>query len=226
VDLFLEPDRASAEQVDPVQIGAALDRLGLGVVGHLAWYLPIGSPMPQLRRVAVEAAIDYLQVFSRAGVSAVTVHANWPSSLFSVEQGVAWQVESLRRIIEAAAPLSLKIMYEPLTSEWDGVRYVQQVFDAVPDLLCHLDIGHCNLAGRTPGDVIRALADRLYHLHVHDNDGLRDLHLPPGTGAIDWQATFQAIKSIGYDRTLTLEVFSEDRDYVLLAKRKIEALCE
>jgi sugar phosphate isomerase/epimerase len=34
----------------------------------------------------------------------------------------------------------------------------------------------------------------------------------------------RALKSVGYDGTTTLEVFSRDKDYVLLAKRKIEQL--
>jgi hypothetical protein len=32
------------------------------------------------------------------------------------------------------------------------------------------------------------------------------------------------LKTIDYARTITLEIFSRDRDYVLLAKRKVEEL--
>ena len=71
VDLFLEPDRAAIGAFSPAQIRGALDRLGLGATGHLAWYLPIGSPMEQLRGAAVEIAKEYLGAFADAGVPAI-----------------------------------------------------------------------------------------------------------------------------------------------------------
>jgi sugar phosphate isomerase/epimerase len=72
--------------------------------------------------------------------------------------------------------------------------------------------------------MIRRFPERLYHVHLHDNDGRSDLHLPPGAGNIDWPGVIQALVDVGYDRTITLEVFSRDREYVLQAKRKIEEL--
>jgi sugar phosphate isomerase/epimerase len=41
---------------------------------------------------------------------------------------------------------------------------------------------------------------------------------------VDWEDTIAALADVGYDKTITLEVFSQDRDYVLLAKSKIERL--
>ncbi len=72
--------------------------------------------------------------------------------------------------------------------------------------------------------MIRQFGDRLHHLHVHDNKGQSDRHLPPGTGTINWREVVRALREVGYDETMTLEVFVPDRDYVLLAKRKMEAL--
>jgi sugar phosphate isomerase/epimerase len=44
VDFTLEPPAADPGQIDPEAIRAALDRHGLGVVAHTAWFIPIGSP--------------------------------------------------------------------------------------------------------------------------------------------------------------------------------------
>jgi len=225
VDLCLEPDRAAIEQIDPPRVREALDATGLDVLGHLAWYLPIGSPMPQIRRAAVAAANDYLEVFAAIGMPAVTIHAHWPPGMFTIDEGIALQVESLRDLVAAGANDGIRIMYEPIATEKDAPQNVARILNEVPELLCHLDMGHSNVCGRKPQTAIRELADRLYHVHVHDNDGFSDLHLPPGTGTIDWPEVFRAFKEVGYDSTLTLEVFSTDRDYVLLAKRKIEELC-
>ena len=225
IDLFLEPDMAALDRIDRKAIRSALDRHGLDVVGHLAYYLPTGSALPQMRRAAVDTAVEYLGAFCDMRVPAVSIHANWPPGLFTVDEGIAWQLESLGSIISRAAELGVRLMYEPVTGEADGADNIERIMAALPDLLLHLDLGHCNLHGRRPEQMIRRLRDRLHHVHLHDNDGLRDLHLPPGTGTIDWPAVFEALGEIGYNRTITLEVFSRDRDFQLLALEKVRAMC-
>jgi sugar phosphate isomerase/epimerase len=224
VDLFLEPDKGVVEAIEPARVREALDRFDLSAVGHIAWYLPIGSPMPQLRRAAVDTAGEYLAVMAAIGLPSATVHANWPPGLFSETEGLRWQIESLRRIAGAAETLGIRVMYEPTDREQDRPEHLEAVLEAVPDLLCHLDLGHCNLCGRRPVEMIRRFGGRIHHIHLHDNDGRSDLHLPPGAGNINWRAVVRALKEVGYDGTITLEVFSRDRDYTLLAKQRIEEL--
>lgn len=226
VDLYLEPDKAAAETADPAAIREALDRCGLGATGHLAWYLPIGSPMKELRDAAVQAAENYLAVFARAGVCAVTIHANWPPGIFSPDEGIALQTESLARIVRHARDAGVEMMYEPVDDPLDTTDNIEKILHDVPELLLHLDIGHCNLHGRSPTKMLRCFAGRIAHLHLNDNDGRRDLHLPAGCGFINWDAVTKALHDIGYDRTVTIEVFPRDRDYVLLCKRKIETLLD
>jgi sugar phosphate isomerase/epimerase len=224
VDLFLEPDRNVPERLDPEQVRAALDRQGLDAVGHLPWYLPIGSPLPQLRTAAADIAREYLRVLAQIGVPAATIHSHWPPGLFQPEEGVRWQVESLRALLGIAGRMGLQLMYEPVGVPRDLPDNTAAVLDALPDLLLHLDLGHANLYELNPVQWIRRFAGRLHHLHLHDNHGDSDRHLPPGAGTINWEAVIKALKETGYDRTITLEVFSQDRDYVLVAKRKIETL--
>jgi sugar phosphate isomerase/epimerase len=60
-------------------------------------------------------------------------------------------------------------------------------------------------------------------MHLHDNNGLADLHLPLGAGKINWKNTVPQIRKV-YDGTVTIEVFSKDRDYVVLSRNKLRAL--
>ena len=54
---------------------------------------------------------------------------------------------------------------------------------------------------------IRAAGDRLVDFHVADND-----RMPPGFGALDWDAIVRELQAIGYDGHLTVEfVPSVDR---------------
>jgi sugar phosphate isomerase/epimerase len=68
-----------------------------------------------------------------------------------------------------------------------------------------LDIGHSNLTGQTPAHMISVLGDRLKMLHVHDNDGVGDLHTAPFLGNIDWDAVCRALKSVGYSGSFSFE---------------------
>ena len=72
-----------------------------------------------------------------------------------------------------------------------------------------LDVGHCVLVREEPEDMIRQLGkDRLKALHIHDNSYLDDDHLLPYSGRIDWDRTMTALREIGYEGDLTLEVLS------------------
>ncbi|MFZ0513465.1 MAG: TIM barrel protein, partial [Candidatus Nitrosopolaris sp.] len=49
---------------------------------------------------------------------------------------------------------------------------------------------------------------KIIHIHWDDNHGRKDEHLPIGEGLIDHEKAVRALKDIGYDRTITLEVFT------------------
>lgn len=71
-----------------------------------------------------------------------------------------------------------------------------------------LDIGHTNLtgAGSSPAEMIRALGhDRLKCMHLHDNDGITDLHTIPYLHKLDWDTAMRTLKEIDYDGEFTYE---------------------
>ena len=63
-------------------------------------------------------------------------------------------------------------------------------------------------------------------MHASDNFGKEDNHLPLGTGTIDLRKIVQALKRIGYDGTVTFEVFSRDKDYLRISKDKFAAMTQ
>ena len=70
-----------------------------------------------------------------------------------------------------------------------------------------LDIGHAMITGQSPEEMICTLGgERLKALHIHDNDGLRDLHILPYFGGMaDWDRIMKALKKINYSGEFTLE---------------------
>lgn len=75
------------------------------------------------------------------------------------------------------------------------------------------DTGHANLVGIDFEDFIVTLGKRLKVLHIHDNDGIRDLHQIPFTftrsrenmSATDWEGFIKGLQRIGFDRVLCFE---------------------
>ena len=68
-----------------------------------------------------------------------------------------------------------------------------------------LDIGHAQILGYDLTDMIRTLGSRLRLLHVHDNDGIHDLHSIPYSGTVNWEAVVKGLKEIGYAGCFCLE---------------------
>lgn len=95
----------------------------------------------------------------------------------------------------------------------------QRTFTAAPDDLIDLvdsfqdsrvqicwDFGHANLVGFDQCVALRQVGKRLKSTHISDNHGVRDEHLLPFYGEIDWQPILQTLKEIDYQGDFTYEV--------------------
>jgi sugar phosphate isomerase/epimerase len=76
-----------------------------------------------------------------------------------------------------------------------------------------LDTGHAFLA-RELATVIHKLSGHLHMVHVNDNRGDRDDHLPPGEGHIDWSWVLQELRRHQFEGTLILELSSRPNEEV------------
>ena len=78
------------------------------------------------------------------------------------------------------------------------------------------DTGHANLLGLDFEKFITILGDRLKVLHIHDNDGVRDLHQVPFTfskhrenpSTTDWNGFINGLKNNHFDKVLNFETGS------------------
>lgn len=75
------------------------------------------------------------------------------------------------------------------------------------------DTGHANLVGIDFENFIATLGDRLKVLHIHDNDGIGDLHQIPftftrsreNTSSTDWEGFIKGLKKIQFNGVLNFE---------------------
>lgn len=145
-----------------------------------------------------------------------------------------WQYRSL---IPAAKKYGVKILLENIFGRFNGrfksgrmssAEIACKYFDLLTEEagfdafgFC-FDVGHAIITCQDIPEFVRTLGHRLTNLHIHDNNGLDDLHLLPythvTTGAnlvCDWDGFVEALKEIGYRGALCFETF---RAYRIMPK--------
>ncbi len=230
LDLTLEPIKAHPKHIKVKKILEALKEANLPVIGHTAYYLPIASPLESLRKAACKEMEWALEVFSELGASKVTVHPDRSIPFALGGNGVQQKnFESLEEIDKMATPFGIQILLENMDRTFNTTRQIEDALKRFPGMGFHLDVGHANLnveRNRTE-EFLKYFRDRLVHVHFSDNFGKTDdLHLPLGAGGIDWRNVISLLKSHGYDGTITLEVFSPDRRYLLFSRDKVREIWE
>jgi sugar phosphate isomerase/epimerase len=221
VDLTLEPPMAASWRVDRRAVREALERHRLGVVGHTAFYLPIASGIEEIRRASLQELRRCVDVFAELGAGWMNVHPDRHAPMHSRRFFVERNLETLRELLPYAADRGVGLMIENLPGDFNTAAQIGELLDPLPELALHLDVGHANLqtARSTAEELLLAYGSRLRHVHLHDNKGGgADLHLPLGTGTVDVRAAVQLLQRLGYDGTITLEVFTPDPHHLVYSR--------
>ncbi len=226
LDLTIEGPRADLEQLDVPALRAIVAETGIGIIGHTAPYLPFSSPVRRLRQAAIESAADTFETFASLGATWVNVHIGFTPPLFSNQQWLDWNIESFVELASRAEAYGLRVMIEHPPRPGVSVSDISKILAADERLGFHLDVGHAHVGGDRLEGMIRALGQRLAHIHLSDNRGHHDDHRTLGDGFINWPRAIRLIRQTGYDSTITLEVQSPDRDYVLMSRQKLRAWWE
>ena len=82
------------------------------------------------------------------------------------------------------------------------------------------------VVGKRIFELISRFPDQLGHVHVSDNFGKEDNHLPIGTGTVDFSRVADSLTNVGYDDTVTFEVFSRDRNYLRISRQRFASMLE
>ena len=118
-------------------------------------------------------------------------------------------IECVGKLAGVCEELDNRLAFEPhphrYTKNADSVLRILERIDS-KRLGMNIDPSHLFPMGELPDQVIYQLADRVFGVHVSDNDGLTNAHWRPGKGKIDWHAFFRALKAIGYDGNITVEL--------------------
>lgn len=201
--------------VHPALIAAvdrALRTIPLPVISMHAPFgglLDLADPNPHHRVTAVDGIVASAAALQQLGGSIIVVH---PSDLERHGQDVRARVADAAASIAAlhvrCAPLHVRVAVEsplPHLIGGDPVEFAAILAELDPAIGVCLDTGHTWLGGhwRRFVEVSRA---RIIHVHVHDNHGYADDHLPPGDGVIDWNIIRDSLNEVGYEGWAMLEL--------------------
>jgi len=149
-----------------------------------------------------------LPLMNELEMTVLTLHL-WLDRRYIKEAVLSFKVDLLRRIVEEASKTGIVVCIENLSEE---ARDMARALNGIPGLRMTLDLGHAELLcekNRSMG-FIEQFPESIHHIHLHDNRGGNsprdDLHLPPGEGVIDFRRIFEALGTVHYDRTVTLEL--------------------
>jgi sugar phosphate isomerase/epimerase len=173
---------------------------------------------PYAREASIAYVNDCLSFVSRLGGKIVTVVPSTVGKIVPMGSPAdewRWCVEALKRCQEHAESVGVRIGLEPLnrfeTYFLNRCDQALALADAVGgNCGVALDAFHMNIEESDLLAAIRAAGDRLVDFHVADNN-----RMPPGHGALDWNAIVAELAGIGYDGHLTVEfVASVDRSAI------------
>lgn len=73
------------------------------------------------------------------------------------------------------------------------------------------DTGHANVNRSNQPYDLKKIGSRLKALHIQDNNGIDDQHMPPYHGNIEWKSLMRALHEIDYAGPFTFEAHNEIR---------------
>ena len=113
-----------------------------------------------------------------------------------------------KKLIPYAEAFGIKIAIENIpdciTETAEGLLELIHTLNNEVFTVCY-DVGHANICGQDPADMIRKLGKHIGCTHIHDNDGIGDTHTLPYYGTIDWENVMKAFAEIGYEGNLNYE---------------------
>ena len=172
-----------------------------------------GAMEPLVRQVTLQRLTQALEAAGLLGAQLMVVHPGFDR----------WRYPNL-----AATWTSQAAEFFPpllrLAERLDCRLALENIYEESPDTLVDLvarldspwfghcfDIGHWQLFGTVEqAPWLAAIAPRLLHLHLHDNLGQGDDHLPVGEGTIDFTPLLALLQKLPHPPSITLEAHDPD----------------
>ena len=169
------------------------------------------SPNPQHREDRTRLIMKALEFARDVGAANISITSGRMLGGMPPEPAAKQFAESIRPVLDRADQLDVNVGIECEPGLY--LEYIAELRDWIdrlghPRLGANLDVGHSQVIGESIPDAVKLLGDRIWNLHVEDIPGRKHYHMIPGRGTLDWQGLKRALVEIGYDRFLTVELYT------------------
>ena len=218
--------RRLADRAD--EIRAALGERGLDLLVHLPFGgVDIGSPLEHVREGSLREVTAAVETAADVGAEKAVLHpdTNAWSPAWETDELHDRVIDSLRELDARAADRGVSLCAENVPRSAVRTHEFPKLL-AETDISMTLDTGHARIDGRDSGGIAAFVSDhgdRIDHVHLNDTRRAQDEHLPFGSGTLDFERIFDAFPD-GWTGTLSLEVFTDDYDYIGVSKDRLDAL--
>ncbi|TLM66616.1 MAG: sugar phosphate isomerase/epimerase [Deltaproteobacteria bacterium] len=216
LDLGLAPEVAfKGPELDGLD-GARLDAVArlIAATGrrptvHAPFFdLSPGAMEPLVRQITLQRLTQALQAAERLGAHLMVVHPGYDRWRYP-KLAATWAdhaATTFAPLVDLAEQLDCRLALENIYEETtETLTGLVDRFDTPWFGHCY-DIGHWRLFGRQVQEQwLERIAPRLLHLHLHDNHGLADDHLPVGEGSIDFTPLRRLLSGLAEPPSITLE---------------------
>ncbi len=167
----------------------------------------LASLNPTLREASEKVVMESVRFAAEIEGDLLVVHVGRLSKDYPQEflgKAVNNAINSLKKINSFSRDLGVTLTIENDHKAGDYVLagHAGQILSLIENIKCKLtfDIGHANTFGK-PEEAADLLKEHIVNIHLHDNDGRKDSHLPLGKGNINFE---EAIGKIGCHANLSL----------------------
>lgn len=211
VDVFTE-----AWNIDDAEIRLVADtcqKLQLPVISLpvvAVGLIDFNDPVREFHIQRCKKFIDLAQTWGASNILLVIGEYIWQKEVIPPQDQWNWGLETCRILGDYADSKGIDIALElepfrlSLLNNVDSmVRFIDECNH--PRVRANIDISHLVLSDTTASDLIH-LKNKAIHVHISDCDGKIHGDLPPGRGVVKFHPYLQAIKELGIDGTVAIEL--------------------
>lgn len=180
---------------------------------------------PTLRDLSFNSCIAWIHTAKRIGCRYIVIHPNNSTVICNRSEVKRRICDSLQALAEISGKAGILLLAENV-----GICE-QQLFDqdeyiwlirSIPNLFALLDTGHAFINKWDIPSTARSLSEKLISLHIHDNHGEKDEHLPVGIGIIDWISLWDELVRMPLAPYLVLEYCKAEFSHIIKTAEEIE----
>lgn len=206
---FKGPELDDLAMDDLDRLSRCLAETGRRPTVHAPFFdLSPGAMEPLVRQITLQRLTQALQAAGRLGAHLMVVHPGYDRWRYPklAATWAAQAADTFTSLLTLAEQLDCRLALENIYEDTPAtlLALVEQLDS--PFFGHCFDIGHWQLFGSTAqAEWLAALAPRLLHLHLHDNRGQNDDHLPVGEGIIDFAPLMKSLAGAAAPPSITLE---------------------